>query len=61
MQSFSFDELRTATRSFHSDSVGGEGGFGVVFKGQIDKHSLAATRPGTNTIIAAKRLHQEGL
>ncbi|XP_007027015.2 PREDICTED: probable serine/threonine-protein kinase NAK [Theobroma cacao] len=57
---FTFSELRTATRNFRPDSVLGEGGFGSVFKGWIDEHSLAATKPGTGIVIAAKRLKQEG-
>ncbi|XP_021289435.1 probable serine/threonine-protein kinase PBL11 [Herrania umbratica] len=57
---FTFSELRTATRNFRPDSVLGEGGFGSVFKGWIDEHSLTATKPGTGIVIAAKRLKQEG-
>ncbi|GAB4856789.1 hypothetical protein Ancab_014707 [Ancistrocladus abbreviatus] len=61
IKSFSFNELKTATRNFRPDSVVGEGGFGAVFKGWIDEHSLAPTRPGTGMVIAAKRLNQEGV
>nr|XP_034919110.1 receptor-like cytoplasmic kinase 176 isoform X2 [Populus alba] len=43
------------------DSVLGEGGFGCVFKGWIDEHSLTAARPGTGIVIAVKRLNQESL
>ncbi len=50
-----------ATRNFRPDSVVGEGGFGSVFKGWIDEHSLTATKPGTGMMIAVKRLNQEGL
>lgn len=57
---FTFGELKTATRNFRPDSVLGEGGFGSVFKGWVDEHSLAATRPGTGMVIAVKRLNQEG-
>lgn len=39
----------------------GEGGFGLVFKGWIDEQSLAAAKPGTVTVIAVKKLNQEGL
>ena len=60
LKSFSFSELRTATRNFRPDSVLGEGGFGSVFKGWIDEHSLAATKPGTGIVVAVKRLNQEG-
>lgn len=60
LKSFTFNELKTATRNFRPDSVLGEGGFGCVFKGWIDEHSFAATRPGTGLVIAVKRLNQEG-
>nr|XP_048320344.1 receptor-like cytoplasmic kinase 176 [Ziziphus jujuba var. spinosa] len=60
LKSFSFSELKTATRNFRPDSVLGEGGFGSVFKGWIDEQTLTATKPGTGIIIAVKRLNQEG-
>ncbi|KAL5710808.1 hypothetical protein ACHQM5_021324 [Ranunculus cassubicifolius] len=60
LKSFSFAELRNATRNFRPDSVLGEGGFGSVFKGWIDEQSLLATKPGTGIVIAVKRLNQEG-
>lgn len=61
LKNYSFSELKMATRNFRPDSVLGEGGFGSVFKGWIDEHSLTATRPGTGIVIAVKRLNQEGL
>ncbi|KAI9156608.1 hypothetical protein LWI28_009412 [Acer negundo] len=61
LKSFSFNELKNATRNFRPDSVLGEGGFGCVFKGWIDENTFAATRPGTGLVIAVKRLNQEGL
>ncbi|XVF76640.1 hypothetical protein PTKIN_Ptkin13bG0282800 [Pterospermum kingtungense] len=60
LKTFTFSELRTATRNFRPDSILGEGGFGSVFKGWIDEHSLTATKPGNGTVIAVKRLKQEG-
>ncbi|KAG5237577.1 hypothetical protein OIU76_012344 [Salix suchowensis] len=59
LKSFSFSELKAATRNFRPDSVLGEGGFGCVFKGWIDEHSSTAAKPGTGTVIAVKKLHQE--
>lgn len=61
LKSFTFSELRTATRNFRPDSVLGEGGFGSVFKGWIDENSLTATRPGIGIVIAVKRLNQDGI
>jgi hypothetical protein len=61
MKSFTFSELKTATRNFRPGSVVGEGGFGAVFKGWIDEHSLVPVRPGTGVVIAVKKLNQEGL
>ncbi|RWW84902.1 hypothetical protein BHE74_00006470 [Ensete ventricosum] len=60
VKSFTFSELRIATRNFRPDSVVGEGGFGSVFKGWIDEHTLAAAKPGTGVVIAVKKLNQEG-
>ncbi|ONK61951.1 uncharacterized protein A4U43_C08F35240 [Asparagus officinalis] len=60
VKSFTFNELKSATRNFRPDSVLGEGGFGSVFKGWIDEHTLTATKPGTGIVIAVKRLNQEG-
>lgn len=60
LRSFTFNELRSATRNFRPDSVVGEGGFGSVFKGWVDEHTLAASKPGTGIVIAVKNLDQEG-
>ncbi|CAL0302701.1 unnamed protein product [Lupinus luteus] len=60
LKSFSFNNVKAATRNFRPDSVLGEGGFGSVFKGWIDEQSLAATKPGIGMIVAVKRLNQDG-
>ncbi|XP_019170853.1 PREDICTED: protein kinase 2B, chloroplastic-like isoform X1 [Ipomoea nil] len=57
---FTFHELKSATRNFRPDSLLGEGGFGYVFKGWIDEHSLTPTRPGFGMVIAVKKLKPEG-
>ncbi|KAL8470496.1 hypothetical protein ACS0TY_033116 [Phlomoides rotata] len=61
LKGFGFNDLRIATRNFRPDSVLGEGGFGCVFKGWIDENTFKAAKPGTGTVIAVKRLNQEGL
>lgn len=61
VKSFTFNELKLATRNFRPDSVVGEGGFGSVFKGWLDETSLTPTKPGTGLVIAVKKLNQEGL
>lgn len=35
-RSFTFRELATATNNFHPDCIVGEGGFGRVYKGQLE-------------------------
>ncbi|KAK6163195.1 hypothetical protein DH2020_000059 [Rehmannia glutinosa] len=59
LKSFSFSDLKMATRNFRPDSLLGGGGFGSVFKGWIDENSFTAAKPGTGMIIAVKKLHQE--
>ncbi|KAJ9178995.1 hypothetical protein P3X46_010830 [Hevea brasiliensis] len=61
LRSFSFSELKAATRNFRPDCVLGEGGFGCVYKGWIDEHSLTPVRPRTGMAIAVRRLNQEGV
>lgn len=50
LKAFSFNELKNATRNFRPDSLLGEGGFGYVFKGWLDEHSLAAAKPGSGIV-----------
>lgn len=60
LKRFCFNELKKATGNFRQRSMVGEGGFGSVFKGWIDPHSLAATKPGSGIAIAVKRHNQDG-
>ncbi|CAH9087367.1 unnamed protein product [Cuscuta epithymum] len=60
VKSFQFNELKNATRNFRPDSLLGEGGFGYVFKGWIDEHTLTAVKPGFGMVVAVKRLKPEG-
>uniref|UniRef100_A0A2P2IZU8 non-specific serine/threonine protein kinase n=1 Tax=Rhizophora mucronata TaxID=61149 RepID=A0A2P2IZU8_RHIMU len=49
---FSFRELVVATKNFRPESFIGEGGFGHVYKGQLD---------GTGQVVAVKQLDRNGL
>ncbi|KAK9170589.1 hypothetical protein Syun_002729 [Stephania yunnanensis] len=59
LKSFSFNDLKNATRNFRTDSLLGEGGFGCVFKGWIDEITFAPTKPGVGTVVAIKKLKIE--
>ncbi|XP_038899485.1 probable serine/threonine-protein kinase PBL25 [Benincasa hispida] len=51
-QTFTFRELATATKNFRQECLIGEGGFGRVYKGKLDK---------TNQVVAVKQLDRNGL
>ncbi|KAE8712240.1 Serine/threonine-protein kinase [Hibiscus syriacus] len=55
---FTLFELETITKSFRSDYILGEGGFGTVYKGYIDDN----VRVGLKSLpVAVKVLNKEGL
>ncbi|OIT32590.1 PREDICTED: probable serine/threonine-protein kinase NAK [Nicotiana attenuata] len=61
---FSLAELKSATRNFRPDTVLGEGGFDRVFKGWVDKKTLAPSRVGVGMAVAVKKSNpdsQQGL
>uniref|UniRef100_A0A0A9EJT6 non-specific serine/threonine protein kinase n=2 Tax=Arundo donax TaxID=35708 RepID=A0A0A9EJT6_ARUDO len=60
LKAFSFGDLKSATRSFRSDSLIGEGGFGFVFKGWLNEQTLAPSKQGTGMVVAIKKLKPEG-
>ncbi|OAY37906.1 probable serine/threonine-protein kinase PBL5 [Manihot esculenta] len=51
-QTFTFEELAAATGNFQSDCFLGEGGFGKVYKGHLDK---------INQVVAIKQLDRNGV
>ncbi|XP_021680605.1 probable serine/threonine-protein kinase PBL17 isoform X2 [Hevea brasiliensis] len=55
---FTYEEMTLATKHFRPDFILGEGGFGVVYKGVINK----SIRPGYETmVVAIKELNPDGL
>ncbi|KAL8152177.1 hypothetical protein V2J09_009937 [Rumex salicifolius] len=56
VKAFTFAELKAATRNFRAENLIGEGGFGYVFKGWIDEHTLYPTKPGSGIVVAVKKL-----
>lgn len=61
LRSFSFMDLKSATRNFRPDSLLGEGGFGCVYKGWIDEYGKTPVKPGTGLTVAVKTLNHSGL
>ncbi|PON74076.1 Serine/threonine protein kinase [Parasponia andersonii] len=59
VKSFTFNDLKNATKNFRSDSLLGEGGFGWVFKGWLDENTFAPAKPGTGIVVAIKKLKRE--
>ncbi|WOL12548.1 hypothetical protein Cni_G21315 [Canna indica] len=51
-QTFTFRELASATKNFRPDNLLGEGGFGRVYKGSLEK---------TGQLVAVKQLDRSGL
>ncbi|KAF3632071.1 putative serine/threonine-protein kinase NAK [Capsicum annuum] len=59
LHSFTYNDLKNATRNFRADSLLGEGGFGYVFKGWIDENTFAPCKPGSGMVVAVKKLKPE--
>ncbi|CAK9155696.1 unnamed protein product [Ilex paraguariensis] len=60
LKAFTFNELSNAARNFRPSSLLGEGGFGFVYKGWLDKETLTAGRPGSGIVVAVKKLKPHG-
>lgn len=61
LRKFSFNELKSATKSFRPECLLGEGGFGCVYKGWINMNGTATVKPGTGLPVAVKTLNHDGL
>ncbi|QCD91202.1 Protein kinase [Vigna unguiculata] len=61
LKEFSFAELKAATRSFKSDALLGEGGFGKVYKGWLHEKTLTPTKAGSGIMVAIKKLNPESM
>lgn len=60
VKSFTFNDLKLATKNFRADTVVGEGGFGSVYRGWFDETTLGPTKSSTGLVIAVKRLNPGG-
>ncbi|XP_024969795.1 probable serine/threonine-protein kinase PBL18 [Cynara cardunculus var. scolymus] len=60
LKSFTFNELRNATRNFFPNYLLGEGGFGYVYKGWLNKETLTPVEPRCGIAVAIKKLKPEG-
>ncbi|XVF81748.1 hypothetical protein PTKIN_Ptkin15bG0181100 [Pterospermum kingtungense] len=49
---FSLEEIKAATNNFHQDSIIGQGGFGIVYRGTIDDGTM---------VVAVKRVARSSL
>ncbi|XP_059280896.1 probable serine/threonine-protein kinase PIX13 [Lycium ferocissimum] len=61
LKTYSFSDLKSATRNFKPDTVLGVGGFGTVFKGWVDEKTFAPAKVGTGMVVAIKKLNSESM
>ncbi|XP_057740471.1 serine/threonine-protein kinase BIK1-like [Arachis stenosperma] len=61
-KSFTYKQLKLATKNFKREHFLGEGGFGSVFKGWLSRDdAMTPTKPGMGIPVAIKSLNQFGL
>lgn len=58
---FSYGDLKAATKSFKSDALLGEGGFGKVYKGWLNAVTLAPAKAGSGMMVAIKKLKRDSV
>ncbi|KAD2804626.1 hypothetical protein E3N88_38003 [Mikania micrantha] len=61
LKEFTYSELRTATRNFRLDGVIGEGSFGKVFIGWLDRETYTPQKAGDGFPVAIKKLNPESM
>lgn len=61
LRTFTFAELKIATRNFRPDTILGEGGFGRVYKGWVEEKTLNPAKTGLGMIVAVKKLKPESI
>ncbi|KAL9225712.1 hypothetical protein vseg_001603 [Gypsophila vaccaria] len=59
LREYTYQEMRSATKNFNSDSVIGGGGFGRVYKGWINETTLAPSKAGVGLPVAVKKCHDD--
>ncbi|KAJ0718349.1 putative transferase, protein kinase RLK-Pelle-RLCK-VIIa-2 family [Helianthus annuus] len=61
LKDFTYSELQTATHNFQHRRVIGEGGFGKVFKGWLDRVTYTPQKAGDGIPVAIKKLNPESM
>uniref|UniRef100_A0A7N0UIY0 non-specific serine/threonine protein kinase n=1 Tax=Kalanchoe fedtschenkoi TaxID=63787 RepID=A0A7N0UIY0_KALFE len=59
LKEYTFAELKASTKNFRPDSLLGEGGFGLVYRGWVDEKTLVPSKFGTGMMVAIKKLKQQ--
>ncbi|KAL5833433.1 hypothetical protein ACOSQ3_017107 [Xanthoceras sorbifolium] len=61
LKEYSVADLKKATKYFSADTLIGEGGFGMVYKGWVDEKTLApSSKWGIGMPVAVKKLDPDG-